>query len=187
MGEGSRERRLWTHHQAVPQRARVHSQRQLRHLQRLREDLGGGPSGTHRDPQRWRSASRAAGLWKPARHCFEGALRPTVCFDIHEGKLLLTSYTFNVHPLFLCQVLEILGKKFPPKENSKGFKVLPPYIRVIQGDGVDINTLQEVRLLKMLVVVVPQPLFWPQTGLKSINFTDRSIGDCYLVFLHFLG
>lgn len=42
------------------------------------------------------------------------------------------------------QVLEILGKKFPPVENSKGYKVLPPYIRVIQGDGVDINTLQEV-------------------------------------------
>lgn len=42
------------------------------------------------------------------------------------------------------QVLEILGKKFPPLENSKGYKVLPPYIRVIQGDGVDINTLQEV-------------------------------------------
>ena len=42
------------------------------------------------------------------------------------------------------QVLEILGKKFIPTENSKGYKVLPPYIRVIQGDGVDINTLQEV-------------------------------------------
>uniref|UniRef100_A0A3P9I9G7 Nicotinamide phosphoribosyltransferase n=2 Tax=Oryzias latipes TaxID=8090 RepID=A0A3P9I9G7_ORYLA len=44
----------------------------------------------------------------------------------------------------VLKVLEILGKKFPPKENSKGFKVLPPYIRVIQGDGVDINTLQEI-------------------------------------------
>ncbi|XP_010788351.1 nicotinamide phosphoribosyltransferase-like, partial [Notothenia coriiceps] len=42
------------------------------------------------------------------------------------------------------QVLEILGKKFTPEENSKGYKVLPPYIRVIQGDGVDINTLQEI-------------------------------------------
>lgn len=46
--------------------------------------------------------------------------------------------------LLFCQVLEILGKKFIPVENSKGYKVLPPYIRVIQGDGVDINTLQEV-------------------------------------------
>ncbi|XP_040009472.1 nicotinamide phosphoribosyltransferase [Xiphias gladius] len=44
----------------------------------------------------------------------------------------------------VLKVLEILGKKFSPEENSKGFKVLPPYIRVIQGDGVDINTLQEI-------------------------------------------
>lgn len=47
----------------------------------------------------------------------------------------------------IFQVLEILGKKFPLVENSKGYKVLPPYIRVIQGDGVDINTLQEVCVL----------------------------------------
>ncbi|XP_070290808.1 nicotinamide phosphoribosyltransferase [Salvelinus sp. IW2-2015] len=44
----------------------------------------------------------------------------------------------------VLKVLEILGKKFIPTENSKGYKVLPPYIRVIQGDGVDINTLQEI-------------------------------------------
>uniref|UniRef100_A0AAQ6IC19 Nicotinamide phosphoribosyltransferase n=1 Tax=Anabas testudineus TaxID=64144 RepID=A0AAQ6IC19_ANATE len=48
----------------------------------------------------------------------------------------------------VLKVLEILGKKFSPEENSKGFKVLPPYIRVIQGDGVDINTLQEVNVFK---------------------------------------
>lgn len=47
----------------------------------------------------------------------------------------------------LSQVLDILGKKFTPAENSKGYKLLPPYIRVIQGDGVDINTLQEVSAL----------------------------------------
>ncbi|XP_052439793.1 nicotinamide phosphoribosyltransferase [Carassius gibelio] len=44
----------------------------------------------------------------------------------------------------VLKVLEILGRKFHPVENSKGYKVLPPYIRVIQGDGVDINTLQEI-------------------------------------------
>lgn len=29
-------------------------------------------------------------------------------------------------------------------ENSKGYKVLPPFIRVMQGDGDDIKTLQEI-------------------------------------------
>uniref|UniRef100_A0AAY5KK75 Nicotinamide phosphoribosyltransferase n=1 Tax=Esox lucius TaxID=8010 RepID=A0AAY5KK75_ESOLU len=42
----------------------------------------------------------------------------------------------------VLKVLEILGKKFTTTENCKGYKVLPPYLRVIQGDGVDINTLQ---------------------------------------------
>ncbi|EHA99889.1 Nicotinamide phosphoribosyltransferase [Heterocephalus glaber] len=43
----------------------------------------------------------------------------------------------------VLKVLVILGKKFPVTENSEGYKLLPPYLRVIQGDGVDINTLQE--------------------------------------------
>lgn len=45
----------------------------------------------------------------------------------------------------LTEVLEILGRKFHAEENNKGYKVLPPCVRVIQGDGIDINTLQEVQ------------------------------------------
>uniref|UniRef100_A0A670J6X4 Nicotinamide phosphoribosyltransferase n=1 Tax=Podarcis muralis TaxID=64176 RepID=A0A670J6X4_PODMU len=44
----------------------------------------------------------------------------------------------------VLKVLEILGRKFPITENEKGYKLLPPYLRIIQGDGVDINTLQEM-------------------------------------------
>ncbi|XP_017666979.1 PREDICTED: nicotinamide phosphoribosyltransferase isoform X1 [Lepidothrix coronata] len=51
----------------------------------------------------------------------------------------------------VLKVLEILGKKFPITENSKGYKLLPPYLRVIQGDGVDINTLQEGMLVEQIV------------------------------------
>ena len=35
------------------------------------------------------------------------------------------------------EVIEILMEKFGYTVNSKGFKVLPPYIRVIQGDGIN--------------------------------------------------
>lgn len=64
------------------------------------------------------------------------------------GKLLHLFFTFIFCWVvyFSVQVLDILGKKFPITENSKGYKLLPPYLRVIQGDGVDINTLQEVRV-----------------------------------------
>ena len=34
------------------------------------------------------------------------------------------------------RVLEILGSKFGTTVNSKGYKLLPPYIRVIQVRGV---------------------------------------------------
>uniref|UniRef100_A0A4W3JBC5 Nicotinamide phosphoribosyltransferase n=1 Tax=Callorhinchus milii TaxID=7868 RepID=A0A4W3JBC5_CALMI len=44
----------------------------------------------------------------------------------------------------VLQVLDILGRKFPTTENSKGYKLLPPYLRVIQGDGVDIHSLHEI-------------------------------------------
>ena len=33
------------------------------------------------------------------------------------------------------------GEKFGSVKNSKGYKMLPPYIRVIQGDGISYETL----------------------------------------------
>jgi nicotinamide phosphoribosyltransferase len=44
----------------------------------------------------------------------------------------------------LKAVFEILFDKFGYTVNDKGFKVLPPQIRVIQGDGVNINSIREV-------------------------------------------
>jgi nicotinamide phosphoribosyltransferase len=39
------------------------------------------------------------------------------------------------------EVVEILMEQFGYTVNSKGFRVLPPYIRVIQGDGIDEDSL----------------------------------------------
>lgn len=44
-------------------------------------------------------------------------------------------------PEVVVNVLNILGNKFGYTLNSKGYKVLPPFIRVIQGDGIDISML----------------------------------------------
>ena len=35
----------------------------------------------------------------------------------------------------------MLGKAFGTTTNEKGFKMLPPYLRVIQGDGVSYETI----------------------------------------------
>lgn len=40
-------------------------------------------------------------------------------------------------PEVVVRVLEILGKAFGTRTNEKGFKVLDPHVRVIQGDGID--------------------------------------------------
>ena len=38
-------------------------------------------------------------------------------------------------------MLELLSEKFPVTTNSKGYRVLPPYLRVIQGDGISYETI----------------------------------------------
>lgn len=44
----------------------------------------------------------------------------------------------------LLSIFEILFKKFGFSINEKGFKVLPPQIRVIQGDGVNYDSIKEM-------------------------------------------
>ena len=44
----------------------------------------------------------------------------------------------------VLSVLEILGRKFGFAINSKGYKVLNPKVRIIQGDGVNYRTIQDV-------------------------------------------
>jgi nicotinamide phosphoribosyltransferase len=47
-------------------------------------------------------------------------------------------------PKIVLDVLEKLGSKFPTSMTSTQHKLLPPQIRVIQGDGIDINTLEMI-------------------------------------------
>ncbi|EDO27331.1 predicted protein, partial [Nematostella vectensis] len=44
-------------------------------------------------------------------------------------------------PKVVVKVLNLLGKAFGTVKNSKGFHLLPPYIRIIQGDGISYETL----------------------------------------------
>ncbi len=41
----------------------------------------------------------------------------------------------------ICRALEILARKFGSTLNSKGYRVLPDYIRLIQGDGINSNSI----------------------------------------------
>lgn len=44
----------------------------------------------------------------------------------------------------LARVFDIIAAKFGFTTNAKGYRVLPPYVRVIQGDGVNLFTIQNV-------------------------------------------
>ena len=47
-------------------------------------------------------------------------------------------------PATVCRVLNILGRCFGYEVNAKGYKVLDPHVRVIQGDGIDFDMLGAV-------------------------------------------
>jgi nicotinamide phosphoribosyltransferase len=48
-------------------------------------------------------------------------------------------------PLFtLLRVFDILMEKFGFSVNEKGYKVLPPQVRVLQGDGINFQTIQTI-------------------------------------------
>jgi nicotinamide phosphoribosyltransferase len=50
-------------------------------------------------------------------------------------------------PTIVVQVLQSLGKVFPTTATSTGHKMLPDYLRVIQGDGISIESLGKTLLI----------------------------------------
>src|SRR6266404_3303769 len=68
-------------------------------------------------------------------------LKPDI---IHRnGTLVIRPDSGDPVPV-LTKVFEILGEKFGYEMNSKGYRVLPPCVRVIQGDGVNMFTIQNM-------------------------------------------
>jgi nicotinamide phosphoribosyltransferase len=44
----------------------------------------------------------------------------------------------------VCKLLNILSEKFGSTKNSKGYKVLPPYLRLLQGDGIGLESTKHI-------------------------------------------
>lgn len=53
-----------------------------------------------------------------------------------EGTLVIRPDSGHP-PDVVCRVLDILGEAFGATTNAKGYRVLDPHVRVIQGDGID--------------------------------------------------
>lgn len=73
-------------------------------------------------------------VYRACGELWGGALREQVL--ARNGTLVVRPDSGHP-PEVVVRVLEILGKAFGTRTNEKGFKVLDPHVRVIQGDGID--------------------------------------------------
>lgn len=70
-----------------------------------------------------------------------GALKELILH--RQGTLVIRPDSGD--PVFtLLRVFDILLEKFGYRINEKGYKVLPPQVRVIQGDGVQIDSIRQI-------------------------------------------
>lgn len=60
-----------------------------------------------------------------------------------DGTLVIRPDSGTPH-LMVLELLEILGERFGSTENAKGYKVLPPQIAMIQGDGIDFEETERI-------------------------------------------
>jgi nicotinamide phosphoribosyltransferase len=80
-------------------------------------------------------------LWNAIDNIWGDELKEKI--ENREGTLVVRPDSGD--PAFIVsQTIEKLMNKFGYETNSKGYKVLPDCVRVIQGDGIDINTLDEI-------------------------------------------
>lgn len=79
-------------------------------------------------------------VYDAAEKLWGGMLRDEVLK--REGTLVVRPDSGNPREVVL-KVLEILGERFGYELNAKGYRVLNPHVRVIQGDGVNYWTIQD--------------------------------------------
>ncbi|CAL4067443.1 unnamed protein product [Meganyctiphanes norvegica] len=80
-------------------------------------------------------------IWKCCSEIWGKELREAVIEKGTSGGTLVVRPDSGDPPTVVVKCLEILGAAFGTSTNSKGYKVLPPYIRLIQGDGISYKSL----------------------------------------------
>ncbi|MBV6547436.1 nicotinate phosphoribosyltransferase, partial [Ursidibacter maritimus] len=80
-------------------------------------------------------------LWNAVSHIWGEQLKEKV---IEKGGRLVIRPDSGEPIEVVCRTLEILADKFGYRVNSKGYKVLPDFIRIIQGDGINSNSIEAI-------------------------------------------
>ena len=80
-------------------------------------------------------------VWNMLENVLGGELRELV--ERRSGVLVVRPDSGEPREV-VVKVLDILGEKFGHSTNKKGFRLLPPFLRVIQGDGISHDSLQDI-------------------------------------------
>ncbi|MEY3106155.1 MAG: hypothetical protein RIT35_318 [Pseudomonadota bacterium] len=80
-------------------------------------------------------------IWHALEHIWGGELKEQV---VNCGGTIVIRPDSGDPIFVVTQVIAMLIAKFGYSVNSKGYKLLPPYIRVIQGDGISLVTINAI-------------------------------------------
>lgn len=83
-------------------------------------------------------------IWEACKTLWGSALKDKIISRGAGLNSLVVRPDSGHPPEVVVKCLELLGSKFGVSENTKGFKVLPDYIRLIQGDGIDAEMLETI-------------------------------------------
>merc|ERR1712216_1059889 len=85
-------------------------------------------------------------IWRACKDYWGTKLKDMIKGRIGEGKFgrLVVRPDSGDPATVCCEIIEILMKQFGSETSSTGHRVLPPYIRVIQGDGVDWQSIPKI-------------------------------------------
>lgn len=75
---------------------------------------------------------------------FAGSLKEQVLANAEAGSRLVVRPDSGDPIETPIKAIELLMEKFGSTENSKGYRVLPDYVRVLQGDGITPTTIETI-------------------------------------------
>uniref|UniRef100_A0A9J8BWY8 Nicotinamide phosphoribosyltransferase n=1 Tax=Cyprinus carpio carpio TaxID=630221 RepID=A0A9J8BWY8_CYPCA len=82
-------------------------------------------------------------IFKACKHIWGDKLKERVMERSEDSALIIRPDSGDPAET-LIEVIKILEECFGCSQNSVGYKVLPSYLRIIQGDGIDLNSINEI-------------------------------------------
>lgn len=80
-------------------------------------------------------------MWKCCEEILGGQLKELVKDHAKSGGYIVVCPDSGDPNVVVLKCLEILGQQFGTETNSKGYKMLPAFLRVFQGDGVSYKSI----------------------------------------------